>query len=95
MLADDGVYICEDVHTSYWRTHQGGLRQPGTFIEYCKHLIDRLHAWYVDPSTQESNESFARMTWSICFYDSMVVIEKRRKEDPFHSTVGRIELDKG
>jgi hypothetical protein len=45
-ISPDGVYVAEDLHTSYWPAYGGGLRRQGTFIEYSKHLIDQLHAWY-------------------------------------------------
>ena len=41
-----GVYLCEDIHTSFWPDFDGGYRRAGTFLEYSKGLIDRLYAWY-------------------------------------------------
>ena len=29
LLADGGVYLVEDTHTSYWDSHGGGLRPRG------------------------------------------------------------------
>lgn len=75
-LKDGGVYICEDLHTSYWPAFGGGYRLPHTFIEYTKQLIDQLHAWH----TQENNfkiDLFTKSTFGVHYYDSMVVIEKR------------------
>jgi hypothetical protein len=44
-MPKNGVYLAEDVHTSYWpAVYQGGLRRPDTFIEYCKNRIDDLNA---------------------------------------------------
>ena len=34
-----GLYLCEDVHTSYMNAYGGGLKRNGTFIEYTKSLI--------------------------------------------------------
>jgi SAM-dependent methyltransferase len=45
-VAADGVYLVEDLHTSYWPGWGGGLRRGETFIEFAKDLIDQLHAWY-------------------------------------------------
>ena len=42
-LNDRGLYIVEDTHTSYWPGFGGGLRQPTSFIEFAKDLIDRMH----------------------------------------------------
>jgi hypothetical protein len=89
LLDANGVYICEDTRASYWSQYEGGHRKPGTFIEYAKALIDRLHAWYIEDDEIARDESFARMTQGIFFYDSMVVFEKRAKKIPFQCTVGR------
>jgi hypothetical protein len=40
------VYLCEDLHTSYWGDFGGGYLKPGTFIENTKGLIDVIHAWH-------------------------------------------------
>ena len=86
LVQENGIYICEDTHTSYWLEFGGGLGKPGTFVEYSKQLVDRLHAWYVEDGEQD--ESFARATRGISFYDSMVVFEKQPKSEPFHCIVG-------
>lgn len=42
-----GVYLVEDLHTAYWSFHyDGGLKRPGTMIEYIKDLLDELHTWH-------------------------------------------------
>jgi hypothetical protein len=89
LLAANGVYICEDTRASYWSQYEGGYRKPGTFIEYAKGLVDRLHAWYIEDQAAARDETFARMTLGIVFYDSMVVFEKRAKDVPFQYIVGR------
>jgi cephalosporin hydroxylase len=43
-MAATGVYLVEDVGTSYWDEYEGGLKPPGTFIEHVKDLIDSLNA---------------------------------------------------
>ena len=85
-LSATGTYICEDVHTSYWPEFSGDHAGP-SFIEYCKKLLDDLHATYrLDDDAPD--ETFARITNSISFYDSMVVLERRNKPAPRHVTVG-------
>ena len=42
-VKDGGVYLCEDMHTSYWYG-QGGEKQ-GTFAELTKGLVDTINAW--------------------------------------------------
>ncbi len=75
ILADGGVYLCEDTHTSYWSDFEGGYRKPDTFLEYSKNFIDRLHARY-SLSADLKTDDFTRAVRSIHYYDSMVVLEK-------------------
>lgn len=46
LLRDGGLYVIEDVCTSYWRQWQGGLKRRGTAIEFTKELIDGMHGWF-------------------------------------------------
>lgn len=77
----DGVYLCEDLRTSYWLQYGGGHRRPGTFIEYAKGFIDRLNAWHSEERSLRPDE-FTRSTASVHFYDSIVVLEKQPREAP-------------
>lgn len=93
LMAADGVYIVEDVHASYWPELGGGLRARGAFMEYAKHLLDRLNARYVlDPDPFSRDPGFADATQAIAFYDSMVVFERRQKPPPRALTVGHRTL---
>ncbi len=93
LVADGGSYICEDLHAGYWQALGGGYLETGSFIEYVKHLIDRLHTWYIDDERLDRDESFARQCRGIHIYDSMVVLEKdERRAAPFHTMVGRTQL---
>ena len=80
-LADDGVYICEDLHTSYWKDFGGGHNAPGSYIEYSKKYVDSLNAWHSrEPSL--APDAFTRSAWAMHYYDSMLVVEKRRMQPP-------------
>jgi cephalosporin hydroxylase len=81
-LRADGVYLCEDTHTSYMPQFGGGYGQPHTFIETVKALIDSLHAFHSRDLSQLAPDEFTRTTDSIHFYDSVVVFEKRPREVP-------------
>lgn len=81
-IADDGVYLCEDLHTSYWPKFGGGLRRPGTFIEHAKRLIDQLSAWHTLDADAFEVDDFTLTTHGMHFYDSMLVIEKRPMQPP-------------
>lgn len=82
-VSNDGVYICEDTHTSYWPTFGGGFRQPDTFMEMAKTLIDDIHAFHKRGRNSEFQISdLTRSIESLHFYDSMVVIEKALVSSP-------------
>ncbi|MBK9538639.1 MAG: class I SAM-dependent methyltransferase [Flavobacteriales bacterium] len=83
----DGVYLCEDLHTSYWLQYGGGDRRPGTFIEYSKRLIDKLNAWHSEERSLQV-DGFTRSAASIHFYDSIAVIEKQPRSAPEHRKTG-------
>ena len=90
-----GLYLCEDVHTSYMNAYGGGLKRNGTFIEYTKSLIDQLNAHY----TEQPNfmvDDFTRTTNTIHYYDSIVLFEKRAMVKPSSKMTGQwsFEYDK-
>lgn len=85
-LADGGLYIVEDVHTSYWPGFGGGFRAAGSFIEFAKDLIDRMHSWYTEDDAGFPLHPLARELGGIRFYDSLVVFEKQIKEPPISIT---------
>ena len=74
-VSADGVYLVEDMHTSYWPRFGGGLGKKGTFIEFAKSKIDELNANHVRRGLDVND--FTRTTDSIVFYDSVVVFERR------------------
>lgn len=82
ILSDGGTYLCEDTHTSYFPRHGGGLRRDGTFHEFVKNLIDDMHAWYHAPLSHVDSAYMAKNLYSLAIYDSIVVMEKRRKNPP-------------
>ena len=77
----NGVYLCEDTHSSYWLVFGGGYKRRGTFIEYSKNFIDMLNAFHSEQSKYKIN-NFTRSVNSIHYYDSILVIEKRKREKP-------------
>jgi len=75
-VKDDGVFLIEDLHTSYWPKYGGGYRREGTFIEYAKGLSDQLNAWHSRQPKKFAVDDFTRTTRSMHFYDSIIVFEK-------------------
>jgi cephalosporin hydroxylase len=91
-VAEDGVYMVEDTHTSYWPEFGGGLHSPVSFIEYAKRLADQLNAWHVREWADAERSAFARSAWSLTFYDSIVAIEKRPKKPPEPRLTGKLSF---
>jgi len=80
-IKQNGVYLCEDTHSSYWLVFGGGYKRRGTFIEYSKNFIDMLNAFHSEQSKYKIN-NFTKSVNSIHYYDSVLVIEKRKREKP-------------
>lgn len=83
-----GVYLCEDMHTSYWPRFGGGYRKPSSFVEYTKHFIDQLNAWHSEERKRLDVSAFTRSAHSLHYYDSVLVIEKRPIAEPYHRQQG-------
>jgi hypothetical protein len=80
----DGIYLAEDLHTCYWPAFEGGYKRKTSFIEYCKNLVDHLHADHFD----KLKSTFTDTAHSISFYDSVMVIEKKEKQRLGHIKTG-------
>ncbi|NBW21533.1 MAG: class I SAM-dependent methyltransferase [Caulobacteraceae bacterium] len=72
-LSKNGVYLIEDVHTSYWPEFDGGLHYETT-INRSKNHIDELNAYHsrglINPTI------VTNITNSITYYDSVIVYER-------------------
>jgi FtsJ-like methyltransferase len=82
----NGVYFVEDLHTAYWNEYEGGLKRKGSFIEYCKDLIDALNADHTRGALASS--AFTESTLSMHFYDSIAVFEKGRHTQKWAPQIG-------
>ncbi len=90
----DGVFLIEDLHTSYWKKYGGGHRRPGTFIEYAKGLTDQLNAWH-SREPEFVVDDFTRTTRSVHFYDSIIVFEKGQVGKPRAEKTGNLSFAGG
>jgi hypothetical protein len=81
LIKPGGVFLIEDLHTSYWPQYSGGLHRPGTFMEYAKPLTDKLNAYHSREETFRVDD-FTRSCRSMHFYDSIVVFEKDKVAKP-------------
>lgn len=89
-IKEDGVYLCEDVHTSYWLNHGGGYKRKGSFIEYSKNFIDFLNAYHSEQKSLEVNK-FTESVNAIHYYDSVIVIEKKKRVKPHYESTGNFQ----
>jgi hypothetical protein len=83
LVAPGGAYIIEDLHASYWTTHLGGFRRPGSSIEFLKGLVDALNSDHFDDALDAVDVDVAELRalgeWieRVSFFDSIAVIQKR------------------
>lgn len=75
LVDDNGVYLCEDLHTSYWKDYGGGYKGD-SFIEYSKNLIDYINAHHSETDQLQVN-SYTDSIGYVTYCDSMIFIEKK------------------
>jgi hypothetical protein len=91
-VKDDGIYLVEDLHTSYWHAYGGGYKKHNSFIEYSKNFIDILHAWHSeDPKLTVT--PITKSMYALHFYDSLLVIEKKGIKPPESKMIGKVIID--
>ncbi len=75
-IKPNGVYVCEDLATSYKLGYGGGHKRRGSFIEFSKNLIDRLNAFHSEQKLFQP-DSLTKSMDSLHYYDNVLVIEKK------------------
>lgn len=96
-VADGGLYLVEDCHTSYWPGFGGGYRNEASWIEYAKRLVDRMHSPYTDQDALFPVDPIAREVHSVRIYDSIVAVEKRLTAEPpatLYAQNGKVSLSR-
>jgi len=91
-VKNDGIYLCEDTHTSYMYAYHGAYRKKSTFIEYSKNFIDYIHAWHSEDKSKLQINNFTRSVYGLHFYTGMVVIEKGAMKQPRDVQYGKITV---
>ena len=91
-IQPNGIYLCEDTHTSYWNIYGGGHKRQGSFTEYAKNLIDLINAHHSEQSSLQVND-FTKTANTIHFYDSVIVIEKQPRPAPKPKMTGKPSFD--
>ena len=89
LLSDGGIYMVEDLHTTYWKSHQGGYQKSNSFIGDIRQMYDDMHHWY--HSKGQKVDATANNLSSMHLYDSIAVLEKNKVGRPQHSQVGTIK----
>lgn len=84
LLREGGLYVIEDVHTSYWSSYEGGYRKRGTAIELVKDLMDDMHGWY---HHKKAGTPAQKEVGSVQIFDSIIAIEKQKRDQPAHIIV--------
>ena len=93
-LNDDGIYIVEDLHCSYWKEHSGGLFFPISSISFFKKIVDIINFehwgikkntdWFLKPFSYnykiELNHVNFETINSIEFINSMCVLRKNKNK---------------
>jgi len=89
-LKNNGTYIVEDTHTSYDLNFQD--RHDGfTFMDYAKSISDKMNLWFQnknwnvyssDKDLDVNVPYLTKNTYKICFYNSIVVFEKKIINQP-------------
>jgi cephalosporin hydroxylase len=87
-VKDNGLYIVEDTHTSYWHEFHGGYKNSNSFIEYSKNLVDALYDAHIENEPRVKINDITRNINSITFFDSVIIFEKKLREKPFHIQKG-------
>lgn len=92
-VKEDGVFLIEDLHTSYWKDFGGGYKKSSSFIEYSKNIIDDIHAWHShEPKRLKVSEN-TKTIKGMHVYDSIIVFDKGAVKKPVdkmtgHKTIG-------
>lgn len=95
-VSTPGLYFVEDTHTNYWKRFQD-REDKQTFLEFAKRMTDFVNEWHFNEQNwelfgkkpterpkQTEVSPFCRNTSGVHFYDSIVVFEKNKREDPWH-----------
>lgn len=82
-LSMTGIYMIEDLHTSYWKRFDGGYNSRANFFNLVRDLIDDLHHWYHKRDLKFP--AISSECSGIHIHDSIVVFEKNKVFKPVHS----------
>ena len=87
-VADGGIYLVEDLHTSYFPAYGGRRGSSASFIAWVAQRIDDVHAFHSCEAGFEPND-WSRTVGGIQKYDSIAVFDKAVGKAPEHRKTGR------
>jgi hypothetical protein len=90
LLNENGTYLVEDCHTSYWPAYADQGPEGQTFIDWVKDRIDDLNAYH-HSLVQDFVSPWQTHLDGLNIYDSVVVLNKRRRAAPFSELTGTKE----
>ncbi|MER8922459.1 MULTISPECIES: glycoside hydrolase family 99-like domain-containing protein [unclassified Mesorhizobium] len=94
-LSDGGIFVVEDLHTSYWQDFEGGLYDPLSSMSFFKRLLDLINHehWGLDHSRTDALAAFANRygvvfddpslasIHSVEFLNSLCIVTKRPSQE--------------
>jgi hypothetical protein len=83
LLSENGIYVIEDIQTSYWKPFGGDstdLRNPATSMNFFKALTDCLNCAEIHRIDYEPT-LFDRTIVAIHFYHNLIFIQKGRNDE--------------
>lgn len=89
-VAEGGVYLVEDCHTSYWESYDGGRGKAGTFMEWAKDRLDDVNGYHQPGDAV--HPVWTREVDAIHVYDSVVVLDRKHRFAPFAEQKGGAEF---
>lgn len=89
LLKEGGVYMCEDCSSCYQPEYGGEYLKKESFIEYSKNFADCVNSQFVNFEKADMLPPYAEYIKACHYYDSMVVVEKKRRGYSFCTEIGR------
>jgi hypothetical protein len=87
LLADEGIYLVEDCHTSYWPEYADPADPGRTFVAWIKDRLDDLHAYHHSAALTLTDPWQTDLA-AVHVYDSVVVLDKSPRGAPFSEVTG-------
>jgi hypothetical protein len=84
-MSQGGIYMVEDLHTSYWRSYNGSFGRGLSFFKFSTDMINDMHHWW--HFNRLKHPELKDMCTGIHVHDSIAVFEKERAYEPTHSVI--------